>query len=223
MRDDGVRCGGRVVTWRTRPTPGRPGTIWMCSATWSCRGGGAAPHGAGGGCPDLASIGPLLHGLRCGAGHLGRSPGPPTTNLVLEQALLDVLLEVPVASATSRFSIDPTGPIWGSRPGRCSASSGGRDGAGAAVRGEPGAGAAGTPPLAPGGLQLRPAGLPPHPGGAGPSSSSSSAVVIPSRRFVPAGPPSSPPSPLAHSITLGAAALRLGPYGPSGSRPSSRR
>lgn len=39
--------------------------------------------------------------------HLAGPPVPPTTNLVLEQALLDVLLEVPVSSATSRFSMEP--------------------------------------------------------------------------------------------------------------------
>lgn len=39
--------------------------------------------------------------------HLYGQPVPPETNLVLEQALLDVLLEVPAASASSRFSMEP--------------------------------------------------------------------------------------------------------------------
>jgi hypothetical protein len=39
--------------------------------------------------------------------HLGAPPVSPETNLVLEQALLDVLLEVPISSAASRFSIEP--------------------------------------------------------------------------------------------------------------------
>lgn len=39
--------------------------------------------------------------------HVTGAPLPPETQIIWKQALLDVLFEVPIASATSRFSIDP--------------------------------------------------------------------------------------------------------------------
>ena len=39
--------------------------------------------------------------------HIGAPPLPPGTDLVLEQAMLDIVLRTPVESAESRFSIDP--------------------------------------------------------------------------------------------------------------------
>ncbi|MCY3676794.1 MAG: HupE/UreJ family protein [Gemmatimonadetes bacterium] len=39
--------------------------------------------------------------------HMSAPPIPPGVDLVLEQAMLDVLLETPIRSADSRFSIDP--------------------------------------------------------------------------------------------------------------------
>ena len=39
--------------------------------------------------------------------HIAAPPLPPATDLMLEQAMLDVILRVPVGSARSRFSIDP--------------------------------------------------------------------------------------------------------------------
>ena len=39
--------------------------------------------------------------------HMSAPPLPPATELVLEQAMLDVVLETPIQSADSRFSIDP--------------------------------------------------------------------------------------------------------------------
>ena len=39
--------------------------------------------------------------------HIAGPPLPPDTELVLEQAMLDVVMRVPVESALSRFSIDP--------------------------------------------------------------------------------------------------------------------
>ena len=40
--------------------------------------------------------------------HIAAPPLPPATDLMLEQAMLDVILRVPVESARSRFSIDPS-------------------------------------------------------------------------------------------------------------------
>ena len=39
--------------------------------------------------------------------HIAAPPLPPATDLVLEQAMLDVVLRTPIASPESRFSIDP--------------------------------------------------------------------------------------------------------------------
>ncbi|MDE2764190.1 MAG: HupE/UreJ family protein [Gemmatimonadota bacterium] len=39
--------------------------------------------------------------------HIAAPPLPPATDLMLEQAVLDVMMRVPVESARSRFSIDP--------------------------------------------------------------------------------------------------------------------
>lgn len=42
------------------------------------------------------------------AGHLAAPPLPPETQLVWQQAMLDVLIEYPIASDSARFSIQPT-------------------------------------------------------------------------------------------------------------------